>query len=107
MRPGELDQRIEFFDLVETDDGYGGSTTAPQSVGTAWAHARPLSVREREEYQRVNAEAGYVFVVRNRQDLKEKYYLEWDGVPYNIKGLKQKSKRELYLEVVAERGTAQ
>lgn len=106
MRPGKLDQRIEFFELVKTDDGYGGSNTAPQSVGEAWAEVRPMSVREREEFQRVNAEAGYVFVVRNRQDLKESYYLEWDGVPYNIRGLKQKSKRALYLEIVAERGVA-
>ena len=25
-RPGELDQRIEFFTRTESDDGYGGRT---------------------------------------------------------------------------------
>jgi len=107
MRPGKLDQRIGIYNIAETDDGLGGSTTAEVLIDSVWSEVRPLSVREREEFNRVNAEASYVFVIRNRQDLLEKYFIRWDGVDYNIQGLKQKSKRHLYLEIIAERGVAQ
>jgi len=107
MRPGELDQRIAFYDLVETSDDMGGDTVTDTLIDSAWAHVRPLSTREREEYQRVNAEASYVFVIRNRQDILEKYSIEWEGVRYNIRGIPQKKKRALYLDIVAERGVAQ
>lgn len=108
-RTGELDQRIEFQEKVSTPDGLGGSTFTWATItnGGAWALARPKSGREVTDYDRVNAEASYLFVVRNRQDVKDSNRILWDGIPYNIRVRKQPKTRALYLEIDGERGVAQ
>lgn len=109
FRPGELDQRIAFQEKISTPDGIGGSTFTWATItdGDAWALARPKSGREVTEFDRVNAEATYLFVVRNRQDVTDANRILWDGVPYNIRIRKQPKTRALYLEIDGERGVAQ
>jgi len=106
-RAGELDQRITFQARQVTSDGMGGDSFVWVNLCDAWARVRPKSGREVTEFDRVNAEAGYLFVVRNRQDITDSNRILWDGEPYNIQVRKQPKKRALYLEIDAYRGVAQ
>jgi len=108
-RTGELDQRITFQERISVPDGMGGDTVTWASItnGDAWAHVRPKNGREVTEFDRVNAEAGYLFVVRNRQDITDSNRIIWEGEPFNIQVRKQPKKRALYLEIDADRGVAQ
>tara|TARA_R110002110_G_scaffold415850_1_gene657959 strand:+ start:6998 stop:7327 length:330 start_codon:yes stop_codon:yes gene_type:complete len=105
-RAGELDQRITFQERVNVPDGMGGNSFTWQDVAESWAHVRPKSGREVTQYDRVNAEAGYLFVVRNRSDIKPSYRIEWQGELFNIRVISQPKGRALYLEIEGERGVA-
>jgi SPP1 family predicted phage head-tail adaptor len=110
FRTGELDQRITFQERISVSDGMGGSVDTWTDIATlssVWAHVRPKSGREVTEYDRVNAEAGYLFVIRNRSDILDSYRIMWDGLPFNIKARKQPKTRALYLEIDGERGAPQ
>lgn len=109
-RTGELDQRITFQLRQSVPDGMGGNTDTWVDIAntpTVWAHARTKGGREVTQYDRVNAEAGYLFVIRNRSDILESYRILWDGEPFNIVTAKKPKGRALYLEIDAERGVPQ
>lgn len=107
FRPGELDQLITIEEEVNTPDGFGGNTIAWQSKGDVFAHVRPLSGGELTEYQRVNAEARYLFVVRYPVDILDSDRIVWDSEAYNIRVRKKPKGRDLYMQIEAERGVAQ
>lgn len=106
-RAGELDQRITFQERIKTADGMGGYSYTWEEIPTlsvVSAHARPRSGREREQFDRVNAESSYLFVVRNRSDILESYRIIWNLQPFNIRYIAQQKSRALYLEIEAEQG---
>jgi len=107
FRPGELDQYITVQEQVNTPDGIGGNSVAWSDKFDIWAHVRPLSGREVTDYERVNAEARYLFVVRSPVDIKEGDRLVWEGSEFNIRVLKVPKGRDLYMQIEAERGVAQ
>lgn len=109
-RAGELDQRITFQERIKTPDGMGGSADTWQNISSlseVWAHVRPKSGREVTQYDRVNAETSYLFVVRFRDDILERYRILWDGEPFNITSIPKPKSRALYLEITGERGVPQ
>lgn len=105
-QPGELDQRIAIIRESLSDDGMGGSTVTTATVATVWAKVIARSGRERDQADRLAADAGYTFVIRWRGDLLESDRLAWRGQEYNIRAIKQDGGRKLYLELDAERGVA-
>ena len=107
FRPGELDQRILIQRESETPDEYGGSELTWVDHITVWAHVRPLSGREVTDFDRVNAEARYLFVVRYPVDIRDCDRIVWDGENFNIRVRKQPKGRDLYMQIEAERGVAQ
>jgi len=109
-RVGELDQRITFQVRQKADDGMGGSVDTWVDIpelSSVWAHARPKTGREVTEFNRVNAEVGYLFVVRNRADILPAYRIVWDGQPFSINAVKKPKSRSMYLEIDAMAGLAQ
>ncbi len=109
-RAGELDQRITFQERKSVSDGMGGYTDTWADIellSSVWSHVRTSSGREVTQYDRVNAEAGNIFIVRNRQDILESYRIMWDGEPYNIESIPRPKKRSMYMEINAERGVPQ
>lgn len=109
-RAGELDQRITFQKRISTQDGYGGSTFEWQNIAalaSVWAHVRVGSGREVTEYDRVNAELNYVFVIRNRSGIDAAHRILWDGEPFSIKSVKKQKSRAMYMEIEGERGAPQ
>lgn len=105
-RPGELDQRVKVLRQSLTNDGMGGSSLAWVEVAEIWAHVRPKGGREVTEFDRVNGQASYLFVVRNGLDVRDSDTLEWDGIRFNISVRKQPKTRAMYLEIDADRGRA-
>jgi len=107
VRTGELDQRVTLQALDGTSDGMGGNMTAwanYPSTPMVWAKVAAGGGSERFEHDRMNATASYTFTVRYRDDIDENDRLLWDGVPYNIRQIKRHAGRELFLEIVTERG---
>lgn len=105
-RTGELTERITFYREQSVSDGMGGTTAGWISLGPVWALVRPMSGGERERAQRVSAESNYLIVVRNRADLTEKDIAEWRGRRLNLRFIKYRGPRALFLEIEAEMGVA-
>lgn len=109
-RAGELDQRITFQERLSVPDGIGGSSFTWVDIATlssVWAHVRTAGGREVTEYERVNAEQSYLFVIRNRSDINAAYRIMWDGEPFSIKAVKKPKSRAMYMEIEGERGAPQ
>ena len=105
--PGEMNERIQIIRETRTSDGAGGQTLSLTTLASVWAHVRPRSGREMERFDRVNASAMYLFVIRYRTDVEESDRVLWKGEYYNIRYIAQGTGRALYLEIDAERGVAQ
>lgn len=109
-RPGQLDQQVTFQAATTTSDGGGGESKAWADFSTdptVWADVQPMRGSEGLEGTAHNARGSYVFIVRNRTDVTELDRIMWDSVPYNIRNVKRRGGRELYLTIEAERGVAQ
>lgn len=109
MQPGQLDQRITFKRESRSNDGIGGSVRVwvdVDSVPTVWAAVRAKSGRERYDIDRVDAEAGYVFVIRSRSDIDERNAIDWNGRRFNIRFVRNVGGRPLYMEIDADQGVA-
>jgi SPP1 family predicted phage head-tail adaptor len=107
--PGQLDQRITFKAESRNDDGLGGAVRGWTDIPvtpTVWAAVRAKSGRERFDTDRVNAEAGYVFTIRNRADIDERNVIVWNSRQFNIRFVRQLSNRPLYMEIEADQGAA-
>lgn len=108
FRPGELDQLITITRESEGDDDMGGQDVIPVPVATdIWAKARPLTGREFERYDQVNATAMVAFVIRYRSGIRANDRIEWNGEKYNIRYIPPVTGRALYMVIEAEKGVAQ
>lgn len=107
FRPGELDQRVEFYRAVSAPDGMGGTTETLELITKRWALVRPMSGNETKNFDTVNAETMYLFVVRYPLDILDSDRILWDGEYYNIRARKKPTGRTLYMQIEAERGVAQ
>lgn len=74
------------------------------SVPTVWAQVIPARGNETVNGERVDAEAMFTFVVRNRTDISESDRIVWGGDYYNIRHIERRGTRQLYLYINAERG---
>ena len=108
FRPGELDEKIAFFEEVKVDDGMGGvSITLLEISSGVWCKVRALSGNESSRFDKLNAEELTLFVTRYRTDILEDDRINWNGEEYNIRHIPRTSRREMYSEFYAERGVAQ
>lgn len=107
-RAGELDQLITIQREVRTADGMGGAAVTLSTVASdLWAHVRPRSGKELASFDRVEASALYLFVVRYRGDIREDDRVVWNGDTYNIRAILTRGGRSNWLEFDAERGVTQ
>lgn len=103
-RIGQLTQRISIIRRQKLPDGAGGFEQTNQAVCSCWAYIRQLSARESQQAEKTTASALCVFVIRRQADLKESYTILHDGVAYNIRSLPPRNSRDLFTEIIAERG---
>ena len=104
VHPGELTERITLHRRTLTDDGAGGATEVLTQYAAVWAHVRPLSGDERQAAGRTGASRSYLIVLRRLGDVREKDIARWGGRDLNIRFIRGRGARELYLELEAEAG---
>lgn len=106
---GKLDQRVTFQRRTATPDGGGGETYAWANLAhnpTVWAHVVAKAGRETLTEGRMNASFTVLFHIHNRRDIDLRDRIMWQGVPYNIRGIRDEGGRALRLTIEAERGVA-
>jgi SPP1 family predicted phage head-tail adaptor len=110
MQPGRMDQRITLQRLAKTPDGGGGyveSWADFDSNPRPWAKVMAKAGRETVIEGRVAAQFTVLFEIYNRTDLVETDRIVWDGVSYNIRGIRREGGQPLTMVIEAERGVAQ
>lgn len=103
---GELNERITLSREVMTPDGIGGYVRTLKSICDVWALVRPMSGREREHAQAIQASANYFVVIRYRDDIRENDIITWRGRRMNIRFVRDRGPRALFLEMDVEAGVA-
>jgi SPP1 family predicted phage head-tail adaptor len=105
---GELDERVTLVSKAETLDGIGGVTTAETVYASVWAHVRalPRGQGEARQSDRVEAAGLYLVAIRNRSDVTEKHLVRWRSRDLNIRFVRSRGPRDLYLELECELGAA-
>lgn len=103
---GELTERVTFKREVLTADGVGGFDRTLSNICTVQALVRPMSGKEMEHSQSIQSSANYFIVIRYRSDIRENDTLEWRGRTMNIRFVKDRGPRSLWLEMNAEAGVA-
>lgn len=103
-RPGELTERVTLQTKSRAEDGMGGFVEAWVDTATVWALVRPMSGKERAWGEQQQASANYLVVIRYRSGLHEQQRIVWRGTSLNIRFIKDRGPRALYLEIEAEAG---
>lgn len=106
MNPGELDQIIQIESEVSASDGMGGTVRSWVSDGQQIAaKVRPMSGRERENADQVEASSMYVVFLRNRS-ITEKQRIRWVSFGNRILNIRfvALTPRSHFLRVEAELG---
>lgn len=106
-RIGELNKRITINQKSDVSDGMGGSSIGWTPLATVWAHVRPKSGTEQNRNDGAQAVSGYLFVIRQRDDVLENMQIVWMGVPFNIRFVARHGYQQQFMEIDAERGVAQ
>lgn len=107
---GSMDQRILLQRLSRTPDGAGGTTEAWLNFGCnphVWANVIAKAGSETMVEGRITATFTVLFTIRNRRDIDPRDRIIWQGVAYNIRGIRDMGARELNMVIEAERGVAQ
>ncbi len=103
---GDLRDKIIIESPSRAPDGIGGYSREWVKVATVYGKVRPLTGTERTTSDRMEATGGYHIIIRHRRDLKESYTLVWNGRRHNIRWIKERTARDLYIELETEQGAA-
>lgn len=106
---GKMDQKVTLQRLVRTPDGAGGTTTSWQDFASnarVWAEVQAKAGRETMTEGRMSATFTVLFLIYNRGDVTETDRIVWQGVTYNIRGIRRETGRAMRLVIEAERGVA-
>lgn len=109
MTAGAKDQPITLQRKTLTEDGAGGQTETWadfEDTPNVWARVYAKSGREGIDEGRVNATFVVQFTIYNRSDILDVDRIVWQGITYNIRGIRGDGERSLDLVIEAERGVA-
>lgn len=101
MRAGNLDQRVTFLTKTTTAGAANFPVETWSPAFTCWAEVRELSASERTAAPKIMPTRTATFYIRWRTDIDETMQIRWDGVDWNITGIKRIGRRE-GLELAAE-----
>ena len=107
---GRMDQLITLQRFTETPDGIGGVTRTWANFAAhpqIWANVRAKAGKEGMDEGRISATFTVLFTIHNRRDIEPTDRIIWQGVPYNIRGIRDEGGRTLRLVIEAERGVHQ
>jgi len=110
MTAGKMDQLITLQRRVMVPDGAGGTAVEWQDFARnakPWAEVIAKAGRESLVEGRMAASFTILFIIYNRSDVVETDRILWNGVPFNIRGIRGEGWRALRLVIEAERGVQQ
>lgn len=102
--PGDLTEKIAFQAETRTPDGMGGFTSGWATSFEDWAEAAPLYVSESDRQGAQRNVTQYRFTLYRRNDVTEQMRILWEGVSYNIRGIRREGAQRLFMEIIAETG---
>lgn len=82
--PG-LNERVTFYNLVETQDVYGTLQSVEDEIAVVNAKVVPLSGRERDRAQQIEARSNYRITIWRRTDITERTRVRWRGKEGDIR----------------------
>lgn len=106
---GAMDQRITLQLFAAAPDGYGGQLQSWVDYATnptVWANVIAKSGREGMTEDRMTASFVVLFTIWNRRDIDPRDRIVWQGVVYNIRGVRDQGGRAQRIVIEAERGVA-
>lgn len=108
-RAGALNKRVIFQLATEVADGGGGNALTWADALTVWGQFLPERGRERLEAGRLEASVAGLLRVRSSaasRAVTERYRVQIDSVPYQIRSISNPDQRNVMLEMLVERGGA-
>lgn len=102
-RAGKLDRRVDVLRSVSAKDGYNADILTWHPFASVWAEAMPISDGERLQAGEELGSRKYRFSVRYSPDtstITHKDRIRFEGVVYDINGVKEVGRREL-VEITA------
>ncbi len=99
MSVGKLRHRVTIQQLVNTDDGAGGSIETWQNVATVWAAIEPLRGNERYAAQQVQSTLTHKVTIRYREGIKPQMRLTYKGRIFDIESVIDIEERHHWLEL--------
>ncbi|WP_434632010.1 phage head closure protein [Thermoanaerobacterium thermosaccharolyticum] len=84
MNAGKLRHRATIQQLVNIDDGAGGSIETWQDIVTVWAAIEPLRGNERYTAQQVQSTLSRKVTIRYREGIKSQMRLTYKGRIFDI-----------------------
>lgn len=102
MQTGKLDQRIILQSLAETQNTFGETSLTYTTVATVWGRVISEKGQESFESARVNARETVRIAIRYRDDVTQKWRLQWGGQSYNVVYLDRTMRRQGELWITAE-----
>lgn len=103
---GDLKQRADWQQQVNTADGQGGFTRVWVTVGTLWAEILPLGGKEAQFSGALQPTETFDITVRYKPALKAGDRLVWRGTKLNIRSVGDPDGRRAWQVLTAESGVA-
>ena len=100
MNAGKLRHRTTIQQLVNTDDGAGGSIETWQNVATVWAAIEPLRGNERYTAQQVQSTLSHKVTIRYHEGVKPQMRLTYKGRIFDIEAVIDIEERHRWLELL-------
>lgn len=99
MRAGELDRRVQLQTREETDDEAGEPVVTWTDFAQVWAAVEPQSGSEFVTEAQPHAVGTVRIRIRYLAGVQEKMRAVYDGVPYDIKSVRNidEQRKEMYL----------
>ena len=100
MNIGILRHRATIQQLVNIDDGAGGSIETWENVATVWAAIEPLRGNERYTAQQVQSTLTHKVTIRYREGIKPQMRLTYEGRIFDIESVIDIEERHRWLELL-------
>ncbi len=100
MNIGILRHRVIIQQLVNTDDGAGGSIETWQDIATVWAAIEPLRDNERYTAQQVQSTLSHKVTIRYHEGVKPQMRLAYKGRIFDIVSAIDIEERHQWLELL-------
>lgn len=104
MRAGDLRRRVLIQSRQATVDGFGQRSTTWTDVATVFAEIQPLSGRELQLAQAINAEVNHKVTIRYRPGISAAMRVVYQGRRFNIQAVIDVDMRHRTLELSCSEG---